>query len=222
MALLVWVFICSCWHLSVCFLSLILFWNQHASQHVVVIFLLSSERVVVCICLFLVTYICIHLFCFKCCYFLSLCLTVHCVLTWFCGPARGGSLPCFCHLWAKNAERKTCSGRPTSSSCNVLAHCYVSYISLYLDAENLVGQLTSNVLVSFIILTRGEQKWLLWVWKKIQKFGKGIKFKPKTWELRKTRHQDSGRGVRGRLSLPGMEGNENRIGKKELRVGFVI
>ena len=58
--------------------------------------------------------------------------------------------------------------------------------------------------------------------KTFQKFWKGIKFKPKTWELRKTRYQDSGRGVRGRLSLPGMEGNENRIGKKELRVGFVI
>ena len=53
--------------------------------------------------------------------------------------------------------------------------------------------------------------------KTFQKFGKGIKFKPKTWELRKTRHQDSGRGVRGRLSLPGMEGNENVIGKKGLR-----
>ena len=108
------------------------------------------------VCLF-VTYICIYLFCFKCCCVLSFCLTVHRVLTWFCGPARGGSLPCFCHLWAKNAERKTCSGRPTSSSCNVLAHCYAIFLCS-LDAENLVGQLTSNVLVSFIILTSGEQK----------------------------------------------------------------
>ena len=58
--------------------------------------------------------------------------------------------------------------------------------------------------------------------KTFHEFGKGIKFKPKTWELRKTRYQDSERGVRGWLSLPGMEGNENRIGKKELRVGFVI
>ena len=45
---------------------------------------------------------------------------------------------------------------------------------------------------------------------------------PNTWELRKTNYQNSGRGIRGRLSLPGMEGNEKVIGKKELRVGFVI
>ena len=52
--------------------------------------------------------------------------------------------------------------------------------------------------------------------------GKGKKIQPQNLELWKTHYQNSGRGIRGRLSLLGMEGNENVIGKKELRVGFVI
>ena len=60
--------------------------------------------------------------------------------------------------------------------------------------------------------------------KTFQNLGKGKRKKshPKTWELRKTHYQNSGRGIRGWLSLQGMEGNENGIGKKELRVEFVI
>ena len=52
--------------------------------------------------------------------------------------------------------------------------------------------------------------------------GKGKRIPSQNLELRKTHYQNSGRGIRGRLSLPGMEENENGIGKKELHVGFVI